>query len=101
MLACGNSGGDPIWRVMVTCPVIETWVPCSVCCAAPCTCGEWCEADSYEPSDADISQSSRRSSSYAPGGGSLISGERAWRPGRPRRWDPYTPPCRGSSAAPR
>jgi hypothetical protein len=39
---------------MVTCPVTETYVLCSVCCAAHRTCGERCKTDVFEPSDADI-----------------------------------------------
>ena len=63
-------------RVMVTCPVIETRVRCSVCCAAHRTCGEWCEADSFEPSDADI-RSHLTIVAYPPGDEPLTSGEQA------------------------
>ncbi len=54
MLACGNCGEEVMKQDMVTCPVTETYVLCSVCCAAHRTCGERCKTDVFEPSDADI-----------------------------------------------
>jgi purine-cytosine permease-like protein len=54
MLACGNCGEEVMRQDMVTCPVTETRVLCSVCCAAHRTCGEVCKTESFEPSDADI-----------------------------------------------
>jgi hypothetical protein len=54
MLTCGNCGEDVMRQDMVTCPVTETQVLCSVCCAAHRSCGEQCKTDVFEPSDADI-----------------------------------------------
>jgi purine-cytosine permease-like protein len=54
MLACGNCSEKVMRQDMVTCPVTETRVLCSVCCAAHRTCGEACKTENFEPTDADI-----------------------------------------------
>jgi hypothetical protein len=39
---------------MVTCPVTDTRVLCSVCCAAHRTCGERCKTEDFQLSDAEV-----------------------------------------------
>jgi hypothetical protein len=54
MLACGNCAEKVMRQDMVTCPVTDSHVLCSVCCAAHRTCGERCKSDDFGPSDAEI-----------------------------------------------
>jgi purine-cytosine permease-like protein len=54
MLPCGKCGEQVMRQDMVTCPVTDTHVLCSVCCAAHRTCGERCKTDGFTPSDVDI-----------------------------------------------
>lgn len=54
MLACGKCGEEVMRQDMVTCPVTDSHVLCSVCCAAHRTCGERCKTETFSPSDSDI-----------------------------------------------
>jgi hypothetical protein len=54
LLPCGNCGESVMREDMVTCPVTDSHVLCSVCCAMHRTCGEQCKTDGFNPSDADI-----------------------------------------------
>jgi purine-cytosine permease-like protein len=74
MLACGNCGEEVMRQDMVTCPVTETRVLCSVCCAAHRTCGERCKTEAFEPSDADIRRH-LQIVAVRSGGATLTSGE--------------------------
>lgn len=76
MLTCGNCGEDVMRQDMVTCPVTETQVLCSVCCAAHRSCGEQCKTDVFEPSDADIRRH-LQIVAVRRGGEALASGEPA------------------------
>lgn len=39
---------------MVTCPVADSHVLCSVCCAAHRSCGERCKTEDFQVPDAEI-----------------------------------------------
>jgi hypothetical protein len=39
---------------MVTCPVTDSHVLCSVCCAAHRTCGERCKKENFQLSDVEV-----------------------------------------------
>jgi hypothetical protein len=54
MLPCGNCGERVMRQDMVTCPVTDSHILCSVCCAAHRTCGERCKTEDFRPSDADV-----------------------------------------------
>jgi purine-cytosine permease-like protein len=54
LLPCGNCGERVMRQDMVTCPVTDSHVLCSVCCAMHRTCGEACKSGGFDPSDADI-----------------------------------------------
>jgi purine-cytosine permease-like protein len=54
MLPCGNCGELVMRQDMVTCPVTDSHVLCSVCCAAHRTCHERCKTEDFRPSDADV-----------------------------------------------
>jgi hypothetical protein len=54
MLPCGKCGERVMRQDMVTCPVTDTHVLCSVCCAAHRSCGERCKTDVFVPSDGEI-----------------------------------------------
>jgi purine-cytosine permease-like protein len=54
LLACGNCGERVMRQDMVTCPVTDTRVLCSVCCAAHRTCGERCKTEDFQLSDAEV-----------------------------------------------
>jgi purine-cytosine permease-like protein len=54
MLPCGKCGERVMRQDMVTCPVTDTHVLCSVCCAAHRTCGERCKTEDFRPSDAEV-----------------------------------------------
>lgn len=54
MLPCGNCGEHVMRQDMVTCPVTDSHVLCSVCCAAHRSCGERCKTDDFQMSDAEI-----------------------------------------------
>ncbi|WP_169736801.1 purine-cytosine permease family protein [Pseudonocardia spinosispora] len=54
MLPCGNCAEKVMREDMVTCPVTDSHVLCSVCCAMHRTCGEACKTMDFSPSDADV-----------------------------------------------
>jgi purine-cytosine permease-like protein len=54
MLPCGNCGEHVMRQDMVTCPVADSHVLCSVCCAAHRSCGERCKTEDFQVSDAEI-----------------------------------------------
>ena len=54
MLPCGNCGEQVMREDMVTCPVTDSHVLCSVCCAMHRTCEERCKTTEFNPSDDDI-----------------------------------------------
>jgi purine-cytosine permease-like protein len=54
MLPCGICAEKVMRQDMVTCPVTDSHVLCSVCCAAHRTCGERCKTEDFAPSDADV-----------------------------------------------
>jgi purine-cytosine permease-like protein len=54
MLPCGKCGEQVMRQDMVSCPVTESHVLCSVCCAAHRTCGERCKTEGFAPSDEDV-----------------------------------------------
>jgi hypothetical protein len=54
MLPCGNCGERVMRQDMVTCPVTDSHVLCSVCCAAHRTCRERCKTEDFRPSDAEV-----------------------------------------------
>lgn len=54
MLPCGKCGEQVMRQDLVSCPVTDTHVLCSVCCAAHRTCGERCKTEGFAPSDADV-----------------------------------------------
>ncbi|MGP4014822.1 purine-cytosine permease family protein [Saccharopolyspora sp. 5N708] len=54
MLPCGNCGERVMRQDLVTCPVTDSHVLCSVCCGAHRTCGERCKTESFVPSDDEI-----------------------------------------------
>jgi purine-cytosine permease-like protein len=54
MLPCGICGTHVMRQDLVTCPVTDSHVLCSVCCAAHRTCGERCKSGDFGPSDADV-----------------------------------------------
>ncbi|MGH3171326.1 MAG: purine-cytosine permease family protein [Trebonia sp.] len=54
MLPCGNCGERVMRQDMVTCPVTDSHVLCSVCCAAHRSCGERCKTEDFQISDAEI-----------------------------------------------
>jgi purine-cytosine permease-like protein len=54
MLPCGNCGEHVMRQDMVTCPVTDSHVLCSVCCAAHRTCGERCKTENFQLSDVEV-----------------------------------------------
>jgi purine-cytosine permease-like protein len=54
LLPCGRCGEEVMRQDMLTCPVTETFVLCSVCCATHRTCGERCKTDTALPTEIDI-----------------------------------------------
>jgi hypothetical protein len=54
MLPCGNCGEQVMRQDMVTCPVTDSHVLCSVCCAMHRTCAERCKTEDFSPTDLDI-----------------------------------------------
>jgi purine-cytosine permease-like protein len=54
MLPCGKCGERVMRQDMVTCPVTDSHVLCSVCCAAHRTCGERCKSEDFRPSDEEV-----------------------------------------------
>jgi purine-cytosine permease-like protein len=62
LLPCGSCGEEVMRQDMLTCPVTETFVLCSVCCATHRTCGERCKTDPDFLAGADV----RRALSLTP-----------------------------------
>ena len=54
MLPCGNCGERVMREDMVTCPVTDSHVLCSVCCAMHRTCAERCKTEAFSPTDGDV-----------------------------------------------
>jgi purine-cytosine permease-like protein len=54
MLPCGNCGERVMREDLVTCPVTDSHVLCSVCCAMHRDCGERCKTDGFNPTDVEV-----------------------------------------------